>query len=237
LSFEIPKKQLFWYNPSIITHNSKLTLFMSQKMPLLSVQHLSCRYGLRQLFTDLSFDVQAGQLSLITGHNGAGKSSLLKMLTGMKRPDQGSIYWNHQDITDPSSEYYQDMLWLGHHNPFNPDISAEDNLALLHALRPTDQISIAEAFTRVGLPQQQRHKKVRHYSAGMQRRLALASLLLSPARLWILDEPQTALDVQGIILCETLLTEFVQQGGSIIMTSHHPLHLPSVNIQQLTLGR
>ena len=207
---------------------------MPQTIPLLSAQHLSCLYGHRHLFADLSFDLQKQELLWVVGQNGAGKTSLLNILTGIKPPNDGCLLWQGTDITAPTSDYYQQMLWLGHRNPFKPELTAEENLRLLQSLRPHENMTIQQALERVEL-YKQRHKQIGYYSAGMQRRLALASLLLSPATLWILDEPQAALDVQGIALCESLLTEFIEQGGSVVMTSHHDLNLPTVNMRQLDL--
>jgi heme exporter protein A len=201
----------------------------------LSVQNLACVQGRRHLYSGLSFCVRAGQVLLVTGENGAGKTSLLKQLTGSYPLSAGSICWQGMDIHHDDSNYLQEMLWLGHQPPFKPEISARDQLTLLYALRPNADCSPEQALARVGLGKRG-HQLVSSFSAGMQRRLALASLLVCEARIWLLDEPQTALDAAGIQQFESLITEFTEQGGCVVMTSHHPVRLDAVSVIPLVLG-
>jgi heme exporter protein A len=203
---------------------------------ILTATNLSCLRGHRTLFSDLSLTLSAGELLLVSGHNGAGKTSLLNLLAGFRTPDAGQIAWQGVSIDAAESDYRQQMVWLGHRNPLKPELTAIDNLQLLQSLRPHPSTSLTQALALVGLGRHA-HKRVAEFSAGMQRRLALASLLVCDAKLWICDEPQAALDAAGITLFESLVSDFLASGGCVVMTSHHALNLPCAAVQSLVLGR
>ncbi len=164
---------------------------------------------------------------MVEGPNGAGKTTLLKTLCGLRRPESGDIQLNSQPIASHASSF---LSWLGHHNPLKDDLSALENLEMLALLRGHNQHCPLEAlhFMQLG---KQRHHAVKTFSAGMKRRLALSSLLLSDAPLWILDEPQTALDVNGIRLFEKMVENHLQRSGLLIMTSHQPLDIALQRLQ------
>jgi heme exporter protein A len=203
---------------------------------MLTASNLSCVRGHRTLFSDVSFTLSAGELLLVSGHNGAGKTSLLSLLAGFRAPDAGQVCWQGVSMDAAESDYRQQMVWLGHRNPLKPELTAIDNLQLLQSLRPHPTISITQALSQVGLSRHS-HKRVAEFSAGMQRRLALASLLVCDAKLWICDEPQASLDAAGVVLFESLVSDFLASGGCVVMTSHHALNLPSSVVHSLVLGR
>lgn len=203
---------------------------------LLEVAGLHCTRGYRSLFSDLAFTLEAGQLLLVEGHNGSGKTTLLKTLAGLREPDAGQVLWKQQPIAAWGAEYRQQFVWLGHSNGIKDDLTALENLQMMQALAPPRSHSpMKTVLERMGLAGNG-HRFPRHFSAGMKRRLALSRLLLSSARLWILDEPQAALDKAGIQLFESILTEHLQQGGSAIMTSHHDVGLQGPHVQRLVLA-
>lgn len=204
---------------------------------LLEVVDLHCTRGYRTLFSELAFTLAAGQLLLVEGHNGSGKTTLLKTLAGLREPDAGQVLWKQQPIAAWGAGYRQQFVWLGHSNGIKDDLTALENLQMMQVLAPprSPPFPLKSVLERMGLAGNG-HRFPRHFSAGMKRRLALSRLLLSSARLWILDEPQAALDRAGIRLFESLLEEHLQQGGSAIMTSHHEVGLGGPHVQRLLLA-
>ncbi|MBO1927006.1 cytochrome c biogenesis heme-transporting ATPase CcmA [Thiomicrorhabdus sp. 6S2-11] len=202
----------------------------------LEAQNLRCRRGPKTLFTDISFSLDAGKLLLVEGQNGAGKTTLLKLLSGLRRPDKGEVLWNGMSIRSANSQFNRQLAWLGHQNPLKEDQTAFENLSMLGAIRSRNERCAYEALQAVKLGNV-KHKAVKTFSAGMKRRLALASLLIADTPLWILDEPQAALDKAGIALYEQLATEHLENGGMIIMTSHHDVAIDERFIERLILGQ
>lgn len=206
-------------------------------MPILSAQNLGCHRNHNTLFSDVSFELSAGQLLLIEGKNGVGKTTLLKIITQLRRADSGDLFWNKQNLNESTSKsnFAEQLAWLGHQNPLKEDLTALENLNILQQIRPANELRLDKALSIMGLGNA-RNKKVKTFSAGMKRRLALASLLISNCKLWVLDEPQAALDKQGIALFEKLATEHLQNNGMIIMTSHHAINIDSSYVKSLLLG-
>ncbi|WEJ62213.1 cytochrome c biogenesis heme-transporting ATPase CcmA [Thiomicrorhabdus lithotrophica] len=202
---------------------------------LFSAHQLSCIRSHKTLFQNVSFELSPGQLLLVEGKNGAGKTSLLKLLSGLRRPDSGEVKWNQVNILQAESDFRTYLAWLGHQNPLKEDQTALENLTMLGHIRQRNQISMIEAVKTVHLGHV-KHKFVKTFSAGMKRRLSLASLLIAKTPLWILDEPQAALDKAGITLFETLAEQHLKKGGMIIMTSHHSVNIAPEYIQTLVLG-
>lgn len=189
-------------------------------MARLSVRNLSCRRGDRVLFSGLDFDLAGGQWLHLRGANGAGKSTLLRTLAGLTAPEAGSLRW---DVDDAPR-----TLLVGHQAPLKCELSAEENLRFgIPGDAPTlCAAGITTALTRVGLKGRM-HVPARFLSEGQKRRVALARLLLQPAFLWLLDEPQNGLDTEGVDLLGRLVGEHLAAGGMAIVTSHQPLPLPA----------
>ncbi|AFV84449.1 ATP binding protein of heme exporter A [Alteromonas mediterranea DE1] len=185
---------------------------------------LTCSKRDRTLFEGLSLVVNTGELLYLRGPNGAGKTSLLRILTGLSAPESGAVSYNGMDIAEDKTDYYRDLFYLGHKSGTNGSLSALDNLSFWLAQHSTSvqENVLYDVLAKVGLVGLE-DVPVRYLSAGQQRRVALSRLWLKPAKVWVLDEPFTALDVKGIHLLETSMKEHVSRGGLIITTSHQPL--------------
>ncbi len=194
---------------------------------MLSVRGLQCVRGERTLFTALNFDLAPGEWLHVRGENGAGKTSLLRLLAGLSRPEQGEISWSGLPIRHSDSNYHENLLYFGHLSAIKDDLTAFENLrfvSTLDGMRWPPEHYMA-ALYRLGLRGRE-DLPVRVLSAGQRRRVALARLLCSKARLWILDEPFTALDVKAVELLSALIADHVGQGAMAVLTSHQPLSLP-----------
>ena len=205
-------------------------------MALFSVTNLSVAKRDRLLFENLNFAVERGALLYVKGQNGAGKTSMLRVLAGLVAPDSGEVYFCQQNIKDCSEDYHQNLVYFGHKLGINLTLSAVENLQYWCKQHEV-VISVDTIFNTlaqlnlVGLED----IPVANLSAGQQRRVALVRFWFKQdAKLWILDEPFTALDTQGIELISKQITAFLGAGGAVIMTSHQDLHL-DYPTQELTL--
>lgn len=198
----------------------------------LEARNLSCIRDERILFSDLNFTLNSGQVLLIEGRNGAGKTSLLRILTGFRKPDEGDLFCNNE-LIDDTQEFYQDTAYIGHNNGLKESLTAEENLHYAQALA-ISTLTIDDALEQVGLNGYQ-ETFVRFMSAGQKRRLALARLLCTHKPLWILDEPFTSLDRASIKLFEKFIETHANQGGLVIMTSHHDTSIPHTLLQKIHL--
>ena len=191
---------------------------------LLAAQSLSLERGGRQLFSDLSFNVRAGQLVQVDGANGAGKTSLLRILAGLSR------YGFEGSITRHSS-----LLYLGHQPGVKQLLTPRENLAW-HAAGEGEYLNadIEQALAEVGLAG---YEDVSSHtlSAGQHRRVNLARLYLSSSPLWLLDEPFAAIDQKGVAELERLMVTHVSTGGAVIITSHQSLQV-SYTLNRLSLS-
>lgn len=198
------------------------------RTPTLAARNLSCIRGTHTLFTDLSLQLSAGQWLYLQGENGAGKTSLLRILAGLALPAAGTIQWQGTPISQQRSDYHAEMLYLGHHASLKEDLTLTENLRSLMAMDglKVSDAAIREALTRMGLAKRQ-HLPARVLSAGQKRRGLLARLLLRPAKLWILDEPFSALDVSAIADLQGCLKAHLANDGMIVLTSHQTPDLGS----------
>lgn len=198
----------------------------------LVVKDLSCSRDDRLLFSGLNFTLNTGQVLLLEGSNGSGKTSLLRILCGFREADSGEIEWCGNRIAD--SSFYADMAYVGHADGTKKELTVLENLHFALALNMPGHYSIDQALEKVQLAGFD-DNAVQTLSAGQKRRLSLARLLITHNILWILDEPFTSLDRQGIELIETLIVSHIEQGGMVILTSHHDLSLPHMNLQRIHL--
>lgn len=208
----------------------------SSTSPTLEVINLSCRRADRVLFADLSFALGAGEVLQIEGHNGSGKTSLLRMLCGLGKPAAGQILWAGRDIHEDFSAFASEINYVGHFPGIKDELTPLENLEISSAMRGVSRCTGEQALERIGLPMECGEMPCRKLSAGQKRRVALARLLMSPGQLWVLDEPFTALDVAGREQVETLLHEHVSAGGMAVVTSHHPVNPGSNVVQTLRLS-
>jgi len=194
---------------------------------------LSCIRDDRVLFEELVFELVSGQVLLLEGKNGSGKTSLLRILCGFREPDTGRIHWCGEAVKD--SQFYADMVYVGHLDGIKKELTVLENLKMSLALSSSGRYSIDQALTKVHLSGYD-DVLVQALSAGQKRRLSLARLLITENVLWILDEPFTSLDKQGIALIESLMAEHCASGGMIVLTSHHDIDLPDVDVQRINLS-
>ena len=194
---------------------------------------LSCIRDDRVLFEELDFTLVSGQVLLLEGKNGSGKTSLLRILCGFREPDAGEVRWCGDAVKD--SQFYAQMAYVGHLDGVKKELTALENLKISLALSSVGRYSIDGALAKVHLTGYD-DVLVQALSAGQKRRLSLARLLITENVLWILDEPFTSLDKQGIALIETLMTEHCANGGMIVLTSHHDIDLPDVDVQRIHLS-
>ncbi|NWG39824.1 MAG: cytochrome c biogenesis heme-transporting ATPase CcmA [Hydrogenophilaceae bacterium] len=210
---------------------------MSESVATLSVHDLRCTRGDRELFSDMNFTLHGGEALLIQGGNGQGKTSLLRLLTGLAQPAYGEVRWRGEKLARTSETYHREMAYIGHLNGIKDDLTPIENLRLAAQLagRTLDEAQAEEKLCQLGLGRCL-DLPCRVLSFGQRRRVALSNLLCSNAPLWILDEPLTGLDVHGVALLENLLKSHVDQGGMAVLTTHQPLSLEGANIHALRVG-
>lgn len=201
---------------------------------MLSSVNLSCVRGERTLFTGLGLSVAPGQWLHVRGANGCGKTSLLRLLAGLSRPEAGDVLWAGEPIAQLGAAWRRVMLFLGHHAAVKDDLTARENLALAGALDDCNasDADVTTALHRFGLKGRE-DLPVRVMSAGQKRRVLLARLQTRKASLWILDEPFTALDTKAVEMLSDLVGEHLAAGGCAVITSHQPVPLASGKVLDL----
>ncbi|WP_241647492.1 cytochrome c biogenesis heme-transporting ATPase CcmA [Rosenbergiella metrosideri] len=199
---------------------------------MLQALNLSCYRDERVLFKELTFTLSAGEIMQIEGENGVGKTTLLRLLTGLSRPDEGSILWNECSILKPCEGWPQQMIYLAHLPGIKQVLTAYENLCFYHPNATRE--AIYQALEEVELTGYE-DTPVANFSAGQQRRVALARLWLTDATLWILDEPLTAIDKWGVKRLNDKFTEHLAQHGIIVLTTHQDLPESTQPIRKLRL--
>jgi heme exporter protein A len=204
---------------------------------MLEAIHLGCIRGDRRLFRDLNFKLNSGSLLELRGRNGGGKTSLLRILCGLATPAEGEVRWNGDNIRKLREEYFASVAYVAHLNGVKDELTAVENLLVAERVSGNElsHEKAAEILTRVGLANQ-KHLPTRSLSAGQRRRLALARLLASNAKLWILDEILTSLDDAGVGLTRDLITQHIKDGGMAVVATHQDLNLSLPDIQMLNIS-
>ncbi|EEX42329.1 MULTISPECIES: cytochrome c biogenesis heme-transporting ATPase CcmA [Vibrio] len=204
---------------------------------MLEVKNLTAIRDERVLFEALSFNIQSGELVQIEGRNGTGKTTLLRIVTGLGDRDDGEIHWNGVNIEADRDSYHHDLLFLGHQTGIKRELTALENLRFYQSIHTTgcDQETLYQALTQVGLAGRE-DVPVGQLSAGQQRRVALARLWLSRQKLWILDEPLTAIDKQGVKVLEALFLKHADQGGIVVLTTHQDMFADNPKLRKIKLG-
>lgn len=199
---------------------------------MLQVQNLECWRGDNLLFESLSFQVKAGDLVQITGVNGSGKTTMLRMLCGLGLPDEGEVLWNGDPIRKVRSSFFSELAYVGHQDGVKGDLTPVENLNLVRSLQGETDMEPKVALETLGLKDRE-DVACRKLSAGQRRRVGLARLLMRPATLWVLDEPLTALDVKGRATVENLLQAHAAKRGMVVFTSHHGFEMDGVRTVNL----
>lgn len=204
---------------------------------MLEIIDLTCQRGGRELFSHLSFTLKFGDALHIQGSNGSGKTSLLRMVAGLSRPEFGVIKWKGLNLADSREQYTSELLYLGHQPAIKDDLTVAENLWISvrmggfyctqQALRPAlESVGLGKHFS---LP-------ARVLSQGQRRRLTLARLWVEKKMLWVLDEPLTALDMQAEELLQQRLAEHLAEGGMLLFTSHQAFSFGPYAMRSLRVG-
>ncbi|MGR9071895.1 MAG: cytochrome c biogenesis heme-transporting ATPase CcmA [Gammaproteobacteria bacterium] len=194
---------------------------------------LACVRNDRLLFEKLSFRIEEGDALFLEGENGSGKTSLLRLLCGFRNPDSGKILWCGKNVQS-NRRFRADMAYVGHSDGVKKELTVGENLRTDRALGLTGRYPLEQALEEVGL---RYHEEVlvQSLSAGQKRRAAFARLLATDNKLWILDEPFTALDKDGIRLFERLMSDHLASGGMIVLSSHQDIASPHFGEKRIRL--
>jgi len=185
----------------------------------LAADALTLFRGDRCLFKGLSFALNPGELLLLRGRNGSGKTSFLRAIAGLLELESGSVVWNEVAVTKEPQVFQNSLVWMAHQVGFKGDLTLLENLHYEAALRPQSRQDFEDVLKRLGLNRLKR-LPMRSLSAGQRRRVALARMLLSDAQLWIMDEPVANLDSEGRELVVELIGEHLAADGMVIMAAH-----------------
>jgi heme exporter protein A len=191
---------------------------------VLAAENLACRRGERMIFSGLSYAVPPGGAVLLTGANGSGKSSLLRLLATLLTPAAGRVTWGGAPIADDPQRYRASLHYVGHLDAIKPALGVGETLAFWAEIRGVIEPQIDRALTAFGL-EPLADWPCRWLSAGQRRRLALARLIAAPAPLWLLDEPTAALDSDSEQRLVTVIETHRATGGRVVIATHQPMPL------------
>jgi len=180
--------------------------------------------GDRCLFRELDFALHAGEALQVQGPNGCGKTSLLRAVAGLLELEEGQVTWRGQPTQRSRQAFCDELVWFAHRLGLKADLTLLDNLRFEAGLRRTRADRLVTVLERLGLTRLTQ-LPVRSLSAGQQRRVSLARLLLAEAPLWLIDEPYTNLDAAGQALVVELIDEHLAAGGACLLASHQPVAL------------
>ena len=204
---------------------------------MLEVRELECVRGDHRLFKGLNFTLQPGELLHLRGKNGSGKTSLLRTICGLTTPADGEVLWKGENIRSLRDDFNRGLTYLGHLNGIKGELSALENLQVSCSLSgskvPENQI--LDALQHIGLGGRE-DLPTKVLSQGQKRRVALARLLITQCKLWVLDEPFTALDVNAVDLLQGLIAKHIQAGGMAILTTHQHVEIDAGVLKEIDLS-
>ena len=197
---------------------------------------MECVRGDRRLFRDVNFSLKPGTLLQITGPNGSGKTSLLRIVCGLTAPESGEIRWHGAKIRSLDEEYSHNIAYIGHRIAVKEELNSLENLRISSGLAGCElsRGQAQQALARVGLAGRE-NLPARFLSEGQRRRSALARLINCNAALWVLDEVLASLDHAAVTLVESLIAEHLNKGGMAIVATHQELHISTGLLQRLEL--
>ena len=196
------------------------------KKPLLEVQNIHFERGGRTIFSSINFSLEEGNVIILTGRNGSGKTSLLKCLAGFYPITKGKILWDGEDILPAYFPQKKLVAWLGHFNAIKPSLSVKENLLFYANLWSIKKTIYEKAINLLSFNNYLEFP-ASWLSAGEKRKLCLVRLLFCPAKVWILDEPTTFLDDENKNLFINIMDDHVLNGGAIVCATHDNLELKS----------
>jgi heme exporter protein A len=190
---------------------------------MISVSDLTLERYFEPVFKPVTFSLSARDLVLLTGDNGCGKTTLIRILAGVLAPSQGKIEWGDEG-----------MIYVGHMLAVKDDLTVTENIDFMRQFIGHGEHSTREIVERVGL-RRVCEQTARTLSAGQRKRCALARLLLSDAKLWLLDEPYSNLDKQGMVMLDGILHRHLQNGGACAMATHGSLRPDGFEFREIGL--
>lgn len=199
---------------------------------MLTIDNLSFYKDNKKIFSNLSFSLSISSALIITGKNGCGKSSLLKLIAGIYEIQSGRVLWGNEDIENFRDDFNGDMQFIGHKNFLKPELTVKENLEFYADLRGTKN-AVTPALEFFSLRELQ-NSKVKTLSAGWQQRVMLTKLLACPATVWLLDEPSNNLDKDGVKQLRELIKNRIKDRGLVIITSHDDMFFdlgPKLNLE------
>lgn len=205
---------------------------------MLQVSGLFCERGDRQLLDGLSFSLKPGRLLHVRGANGAGKTSLLRIIAGLLLPTAGEVLWHGKPTKQQRETYHSELLYLGHLDGVKGDLSSIENLRIDNELLGANasEADMVAALEKIGLRGFE-DVYTKQLSQGQHRRVGLCRLLMSRAKLWVLDEPFNALDVKAVAFLVALIEAHLERGGMALLTTHQDVPLASERVSEITLGK
>lgn len=201
---------------------------------MLALEDIACLRGERTLFSGLSLSLEPGDMLVLRGANGAGKSSLLRIMAALLSPNEGRMSWRGEDVREDPDTYRRLLRYVGHLDALKNVLTVQENLLAFGRVQGSDPYNVGPAMEALGVGRL-RHFPARYLSAGQRRRAALARLVMAPAPLWLLDEPTVGLDDDGVECLQRVIERQREGGGMVVAATHIDMGLSDT--RTLRLGR